>query len=41
MKLGKSGTKTNEMLEAFGEHSLSRRAVLEWYSRFQGWLTVS
>jgi hypothetical protein len=35
-KLGKSGTKTLEMLrEAFGEHSLSQTAVSEWHSRFK------
>jgi hypothetical protein len=33
MKLGKSATKTLEMLrEAFGEHSLSQTVVSEWYS---------
>jgi hypothetical protein len=36
MKLGKSATETLEMLfEAFGEHSLSRKAVFEWHSRFK------
>jgi hypothetical protein len=36
MKLSKSATETPEMLhEAFGEHSLSRRAVFEWNSRFK------
>jgi hypothetical protein len=36
VKLGKSTTETLEMLrEAFGEHSLSRRAVFEWHSRFK------
>jgi hypothetical protein len=35
-KLSKSATKTPEMLhEAFGEHSLSWRAVFEWPSHFQ------
>jgi hypothetical protein len=35
MKLGKSATKTFEMLcEAFGEHSLSWTAVFEWHPRF-------
>jgi hypothetical protein len=32
MKLGKSATKTLEMLyEAFGEHSLNQTAVFEWH----------
>jgi hypothetical protein len=36
VKLGKSGTETLEMLhEAFGVHSLIRRAVFEWHSRFK------
>jgi hypothetical protein len=36
MKLGKSTTETLEMLhEAFGEHSLSQKAVLEWHSCFK------
>jgi hypothetical protein len=36
VKLGKSATETHEMLrEAFGEHSLSRGAVIEWYSGFK------
>jgi hypothetical protein len=36
MKLYKSSTETTEMLrEAFGEHSLGRRAVFEWHSRFK------
>jgi hypothetical protein len=36
MKLGKSDTKTLEMpREAFGEHSLSQRAVFEWLSCFK------
>jgi hypothetical protein len=36
MKVDKSAAKTFEMLrEAFGEHSLSRRAVFEWPSRFK------
>jgi hypothetical protein len=36
VKLGKSATKTLEMLpEDFGEHSLSRTAVLERHSRFK------
>jgi hypothetical protein len=36
MKQGKSTTKTLEMLpEAFGEHSLCRRVVLEWHSNFK------
>jgi hypothetical protein len=36
LKLGKSATKTLEMLlEGFGEHSLSRAAVLEWHSDFK------
>jgi hypothetical protein len=36
LKLGKSATKTPEMLlEAFGEHSLSRTAVFEWHSYFK------
>jgi hypothetical protein len=36
VKLGKSATETLEMLhEAFGEHSLSWTAVLEWHSRFK------
>jgi hypothetical protein len=36
MKLGKSATKTLEMLcGAFGEHSLSRRAIFEWHSCFK------
>jgi hypothetical protein len=36
VNLDKSATETLEMLhEAFGEHSLSRTAVFEWYSRFK------
>jgi hypothetical protein len=36
VKLGKSAIETLEMLHgAFGEHSLSRRAVFEWNSRFK------
>jgi hypothetical protein len=36
VKLGKSATDTLEMLrEAFGEHSLSRKAVFKWHSRFE------
>jgi hypothetical protein len=36
MNLGKSATGTLEMLHgAFGEHSLSQTAVLEWNSRFK------
>jgi hypothetical protein len=36
VKLGKSTAKTLEMLhEAFGEHSLSRRAVFERHSHFK------
>jgi hypothetical protein len=36
VKLGKSATEIIEMLsEALGEHSLSRTAVFEWYSRFK------
>jgi hypothetical protein len=36
VKLGKCATKTLEMVhEAFGEHSLSRRAVFEWHSHFK------
>jgi hypothetical protein len=36
VKLGKSATDTLEMLrEAFGERSLSRRAVFEWHSCFK------
>jgi hypothetical protein len=36
VELGKSATETLEMLhEAFGEHSLSPTAVLEWHSRFK------
>jgi hypothetical protein len=36
MKLGKSATKTLEMLsEAFREHSLSWTAVFEWHSHFK------
>jgi hypothetical protein len=36
MKLGKSTTEGPEMLrEAFGEHSLNRTAVLEWFSCFK------
>jgi hypothetical protein len=36
VKLAKSATETSEMLhEAVGEHSLSRTAVFEWYSRFK------
>jgi hypothetical protein len=36
MKLGKSATKTPEMLrEAFGKHSLSQIAVFEWHSHFK------
>jgi hypothetical protein len=35
VKLGKSTTETPEMLrEAFEEHSLKRRALFEWHSRF-------
>jgi hypothetical protein len=35
VKLGKFATEIVETLrEAFGEHSLSRRAVFEWHSRF-------
>jgi hypothetical protein len=36
VKLSKSNIKTPEMLrEAFGEHSLSRRADFEWNSCFK------
>jgi hypothetical protein len=36
VKIGKSAAETPEMLcEAFGDHSLSRTAVLEWHSRFK------
>jgi hypothetical protein len=36
VKLGKSTAETLEVLrEAFGEHSLSRKAVLVWHSRFK------
>jgi hypothetical protein len=36
MTLSKCATKTLEMLhEAFGEHSFSWTAVLEWYSCFK------
>jgi hypothetical protein len=36
MKLGKSFTKTHEMLhESFGEHSLSQTVVFEWHSHFK------
>jgi hypothetical protein len=36
MKLNKSATETLEMLrEAFGEHSVSRTAVFEWYLHFK------
>jgi hypothetical protein len=36
VKLGKSATETTDMLcEAFGEHSLSQRAVFQWHSRFK------
>jgi hypothetical protein len=36
VKLGKSATERIKMLhEAFGEHSLGRTAVSEWYSRFE------
>jgi hypothetical protein len=36
VKLDKSATETLEMLhEVFGEHSLRRRAVFEWHSRFK------
>jgi hypothetical protein len=36
MKLGKSTTKTPEMLhEAFGEHSLSQTVVTKWHSHFR------
>jgi hypothetical protein len=36
VKLGKSATKILEMLrEAFGEHSLSWIAVVQWHSRFK------
>jgi hypothetical protein len=36
VKLGKSAIETLEMLrEAFGEHSLSRTAVVEWHSRLK------
>jgi hypothetical protein len=36
VKLSKSSTETHEMLlEAFGEHSLSWRAVSEWHSHFK------
>jgi hypothetical protein len=36
VKLSKSATKTIAMLhEAFGEHSLSLRAVSEWHSHFK------
>jgi hypothetical protein len=36
VKLGKSATETLEMLRgAFGEHSLSRPAVLKWHLRFK------
>jgi hypothetical protein len=42
MKLSKSATETPEMLrEAFGEHSLSRTAVLLIAFTFQGWSSVS
>jgi hypothetical protein len=36
VKLGKSATETLEMLlEAFGEHSLSRTVVFQWHSCFK------
>jgi hypothetical protein len=36
LKLGRSVTEILEVLrEAFGEHSLSRRAVSDWHSRFK------
>jgi hypothetical protein len=36
VKVGKSVTETLEMLlEAFGEHSLSRTVVFEWHSHFK------
>jgi hypothetical protein len=36
VKLSKSATKTLEVLrEAFGDHSLSWTAVLEWHSCFK------
>jgi hypothetical protein len=36
MKLGKSATKTLEMLcEAFGKHTLSQAVISEWHSRFK------
>jgi hypothetical protein len=36
VKLGNSATETLEMLrEDFGEHSLSRTAIFEWYSRLK------
>jgi hypothetical protein len=39
LKLGKSDTKTLEMLHAaFGEHSLSWTAFFEWHSRFKAGL---
>jgi hypothetical protein len=42
VKLGKTATETLEMLhEAFGEHSLSPKAVFEWHSHFEASLSVS
>jgi hypothetical protein len=39
VKLGKSAIKTLEMLhEAFGENSLSQRAVFEWHLHFKAGL---
>jgi hypothetical protein len=36
VEVGKSAAETLEMLlEAFGEHSLSRTVVFEWHSRFK------
>jgi hypothetical protein len=36
VKLSKSATETLEIFrEAFGEHSLSRRAVFEWHSLYK------
>jgi hypothetical protein len=36
VKLSKSTTETLQMLlEAFGEHSLSRTVVFQWHSRFK------
>jgi hypothetical protein len=36
VKLGRSATENFQILrEAFGEHSLNRKAVFEWHSRFK------